>query len=104
MRENSSREASAKTLDGLSSSREARSKAMEVEITRMHRSRTGPTQGSGKTDRVDLSQSARVLASHEAGGQERAARLVEIRQEIAQGTFNSPERAQRAAARLLGGD
>jgi hypothetical protein len=97
-----SREASAKTLDGLTSSREARSKAMEVEIARM-RGSNGAPQGSGKIDRLDLSESSRVLAHHDGGGQERAARLAEIRTEIEQGTFHSPERAERAAARLLGG-
>lgn len=96
-----SREASAKTIDGLTSSREARSKAMEVEIARMRHNADAP-ESSGKTDRVDLSESARVLAQHQ-GGEERAARIAEIRTEIEQGTFHTPERAERAAARLLGG-
>jgi negative regulator of flagellin synthesis FlgM len=62
---------------------------------------TGQTQSSQITDELQISEAARLAEQSQSSQEVRAERVETIRAQIAQGTYETPEKLDVAVARLL---
>ena len=81
--------------------------ALDAGRSRMRETHEGRRSEDGsQADRVDLSEGARLLAAATAGDvqpSERHARVEELRSAHESGALNTPQRIDRAAAKMLSG-
>jgi negative regulator of flagellin synthesis FlgM len=81
--------------------RSDRSRELNTPSAREKKEAAQPTSETERSDRVQISDAGKALAAKQANSTLTPERIVEVRQKIDSGAYNTPEMAEEVAKQIL---